>query len=233
MKYLVYLLVLANVVYLGWNIHLNQKAGEVVRRELPALPAGIATLVTLHELEQQKGQQKEQAERAPQNEDLSTVEALTLSQPPGAGAAVACQTIGPFLAMDDLQAISAELANRGFPVRQRATEIQKPNGFWVYLPAMKREQVLQAVKTLDENKDREYYVGKGNFLALGTFEEISRAEIRLEQTRKLGFDPVLEPRYQTATEYWLDVDAQTPVVNGLTDLIEDHPGLKIQETACP
>ena len=45
MKYLVYLLVLANVAYLGWNIHLNQTAGKVVR-ELPALPAGVKPLVT-------------------------------------------------------------------------------------------------------------------------------------------------------------------------------------------
>jgi len=224
MRYLVYLLLLVNVGYLGWYLYQDQIAGEVVR-DLPPLPAGAAPLVTLRELQQQ--QQQELAE------DISEVEVLTASRPPGAGMALACQAIGPFLAVEELQAVSGELQNRGLLTRQRTAEIQKPNGFWVYLPAMEREQVLLAVKTLEENRDREYYVGKGNFLALGTFDEISRAEIRLEQTRKLGFDPILEARYQTSTEYWLDVYAQTPVADELDAILRDRPGLKLQDTACP
>ena len=222
MKYLVYLLVLANVAYLGWNFLLNQTASEVVR-ELPPLPAGVTPLVTLQELEMQKEQV----------EEISEVEVLTSSQPPGAGAVLTCQAIGPFLAMEELQTVSEELSRHGFQARQRTAEIQKPNGFWVYLPAMEREQVLQAVKILEENSDREYYVGKGNFLALGTFDEISRAEIRIEQTRKLGFDPILEALYQSSTEYWLDVDAQTSAADELETIMQHHPGLKLQDTACP
>jgi len=225
MKYLVYLLVLANVAYLGWNIHLKQTSGEVVR-ELPALPAGVATLVTLQELEKEKAQ-TEQAKA------VSEVETLTASQPPGAGAALVCQAIGPFLAMEDLQTVSENLRLQGLQLRQRTTEVQKPNGFWVYLPSMKQEQVLQAVKTLEENKDREYYVGKGNFISLGTFEELSRAEIRLAETRKLGFDPLLEARYQVSTEYWLDIVEQKPVADELNGILKNHPGLKLQDSACP
>jgi len=222
MKYLVYLMVLANVAYLGWNIHLNQTAGDVVR-EPPALPAGVTPLVTLQELER----------RQEHTEAVSGVEALTTSQPPGAGAALTCQAIGPFLAMGDLQSVSEELRLHGVQAQQRTAEIQKPNGFWVYLPAMKRGQVLRAVKTLEDNKDREYYVGKGNFLSLGTFDEMARAEIRFKQVRKLGFDPILEARYQTSTEYWLDIDAHTPVTDELDAIMQDHPGLKMQDTTCP
>ena len=158
---------------------------------------------------------------------------MTSSQPPGAGAGLTCQAIGPFLAMEELQAVSEELRQRGLQVHQRTAEIQKPNGFWVYLPAMERGEVLQAVKKLEENKDREYYVGKGNFLALGTFHEISRAEIRLEETRKLGFDPILEARYETSTEYWLDLDAQMPAVDVLDTILQGYPELKLQAVACP
>jgi len=222
MKYLVYLLVLANVAYLGWNIHLIQKEGEVVR-ELPALPAGVTPLVTLHELEM----------RQEHVEDVSGVDELTTLQPPGAGVAPGCQTIGPFLVMEDSQGVSEELRRQGFQARLRTTETQKPNGFWVYLPSMKREQVLQAVKTLEENRDREYYVGKGNFVSLGAFNEMSRAEIRLEQVRKLGFDPLLETRYQTSSEYWLDIEAHTPLADELNAVMQEHPGVKLRDTACP
>jgi len=221
MRYLVYLLLLANVSYLGWHLYQQQSAHEVVR-ELPPLPSGARPLVTLRELEQQQ----EQAD------DISEVEDVTAAQPPGAGIALACKAIGPFLAMDELQAVSGELQNHGLQGRQRTAEVQKPDGFWVYLPAMEHEELLQAVKKLEENRDREYYVGKGNFLALGTFNEIYRAEIRLEETRKLGFDPILEARYETSTEYWLDLDGQLPEADVLEAILQDYPGLKLQAVAC-
>ena len=221
MKYLVYLLVLANVVYLGWNIHLDQKAGETVR-ELPTLPAGVTPLVTLQELEKQQQQTKE----------VSGLNTLTGSQPPGAGIALACQTIGPFLAEAELQAVVKQLGQQGLKVKRRTAEVKKPNGFWVYLPGMEREQVLQAVQKLEENRDREYYIGKGNFISLGTFSEISRAETRLEETRGLGLDPVLEARYETSTEYWLDIDTQMSAADVLDAIMQEHPGLKLQTAAC-
>jgi len=221
MKYLVYLLVLANIAYLGWNIHLNQTAGEV-GREMPALPAGVTPLVTLHELDKQRDNA----------EAVSGVEALTTARPPGAGAALTCLAIGPFLAMEDLQPVSEELYQHGVQTRQRTAKIQKPNGYWVHLPAMKREQVLRAVKTLEENKDHEYYVGKGNLLSLGIFDEMARAETRLRQARKLGFEPLLETRYQTSTEYWLDTDAHPPATDQLDAIMQDRPGLELQDIAC-
>jgi len=223
-KYLVYLLVLANVAYLGWNIHLNQIASRD-GRELPALPAGVTPLVTLQELKKQGAQDEEK--------DVSGVEALTSSRPPGAGAPIVCQTIGPFLALEEMQAVSEKLHAQGGQVVQRTAEIQKSNGYWVYLPAMEREQVLEVVKVLEENRDREYYVGKGNYIALGTFDEVSRAEVRVEQVRRLGFDPVLEARYESSTAYWLDIDTQMPVSDALDALLQASPGLELQDTACP
>ena len=222
MKYLVYFLVLANFAYLGWNIHLRQTAGEVAR-ELPAFPAGVTPLVTLKEIE-------EQQQHA---EGVSAVDVLTTSQPPGAGTALTCRAIGPFQSAEDLLAVAEQLQVHGVQAEQRTAEIQNPNGFWVYLPAMERDRVLQVVKVLDENRDREYYVGKGNFLALGTFVEKSRAEIRVEQVRKLGFDPVLEARYQTSIEYWLDTDVQTSAASELDVILQDHPALELQDIACP
>jgi len=229
MKYLIYLLLLANVAYFGWNFHLQQTRAEVVR-ELPPLPRGAAPLVTLQELEQEERQQVEQQQ---QGDGVSELETLTMTQPPGAGSALSCQTLGPFLALDELQAVAAELRREEVRAVKRSTEVQQPNGFWVYLPAMKRKQALQAVKVLEENGDREYYVGKGNLLSLGIFTEKARAQRRLEETRKLGFDPVMEARFGSHTEYWLDVDSQKPVAKMLDAVVQGHPGLQAQETTCP
>jgi len=222
MKYLVYLLVLANIAFLGWNIHMNQIAGEVAR-ELPVLPAGVTPLVTLQELDSQRDNA----------EAVSGVEVLTNARPPGAGAALTCLAIGPFPAVENLQSVSQELQLHGVQARQRTAEIQKPNGYWVHLPAMKREQVLRAVKTLEDNKDHEYYVGKGNLLSLGIFDEMPRAETRLRQARKLGFDPLLETRYQTSTEYWLDIEAHPSATDELDTILQGRPGLELQDITCP
>lgn len=222
MKYLVSFLVLVNVTYLGWNIYLSRTAGDDLQARL-ALPAGVVSLVTLEELEQQREQAKE----------LSDVETLTASRPPGAGAALGCKAIGPFLAVNELQAVAEELRRQGWQVQEREEETQKPDGFWVYLPAMERDQALQVVKTLEENRDQEYYVGKGNFVALGTFKEMSRAEMRVEQVHKFGFDPVVEERYASSTEYWLDIGAQSPAARDPDAIIQDRPGLNLQAATCP
>jgi len=238
MKYPVYLLLLANVAYLGWNIHLQQTSAEVVR-ELPPLPAGAAPLVTLQELRRQqgtgmeKGQGGQHAEESAHEEDVLGVKMLTELQPPGAGIPVSCQSIGPFLAIEALRATTDELQRLGITARQRSSELQQTNGYWVYLPAMERKQVLQVVKQLEEKGDREYYVGKGNFVALGTFRERERAQIRLEKLRQFGFDPVLEARYETRTEYWLDIDPQAPPADGLDSIIAEHPELQLRQSACP
>jgi hypothetical protein len=54
-----------------------------------------------------------------------------------------------------------------------------------------------------------------------------------EETRELGFDPILEARYETSTEYWLDIDTQIPAADVLDAILQGHPGLKLQGAACP
>jgi len=238
MKYPVYLLLIANIAYLGWNLYLGRTGGEMVR-ELPPLPTGAAPLVTLQEMREQQEMDPHDP-KDPQHADVQTraeetreVKKLTELQPPGAGISMNCLSIGPFLAMEGLRATADELQGLGIQGTQRSAEQRQPNGYWVYLPSMERKQVLQAVKQLEEKGDREYYVGKGNFIALGTFRERNRAEIRLEQARGYGFDPVLQALYETHTEYWLDIDTQTPVADDIDAIMDGHPELQLQKTVCP
>ena len=77
-----------------------------------------------------------------------------------------------------------------------------------------------------------YYIGKDNFMSLGTFRDISRAEIRLQQVRELGLDAILERRYVTQDTYWLefqDRGAATPV---LEDVLDKNPDLQLRTLAC-
>ncbi len=220
MRHLVYLLLVANLAYFGWNLYESGTAAETLRA-LPPIPASAKPLVTLQELVQQPGTTTDQG--------VTGVDGLTMTQPPGAGEPAACQVLGPFHAEAELQAIAGEL---GLPPRQRITEERTENGYWVYLPAMEHAQALQIAKQLDEQDDHEYYIGKDNFMSLGTFKELSRAEIRLRQLQKMGLDAILKARYSTQDAYWLefsDRGAETPV---LKSVIGAHPGLKLRTLAC-
>jgi len=224
MRHLVYLLLVANLVYFGWNLFQDGTA-TVSTRELPPLPASARPLVTLHELEQR-------TDAAATEQENKGFDALTMTQPPGAGTTAACQALGPFHADAELRAVAGKFGELGLEPRQRIAEDRKEDGYWVYLPAMERAKALQIAQQLDELNDHEYYIGRDNFMSLGTFEVISRAELRLRQVQDMGLDAILEPRYTTQDAYWLefsDRDAATPV---LEEVMGANPGLQLLTQPC-
>ena len=93
MRHVVYVLVVLNLVFLGWNIFQSQSDLQA-GRTLPPLPETVAPLVTL--------QEQQAADNA-----VSAIEEITATEPPGAGAGLLCQTLGPFLALEEVQQIKA------------------------------------------------------------------------------------------------------------------------------
>ncbi|MCK5480389.1 MAG: hypothetical protein KAJ06_04555, partial [Gammaproteobacteria bacterium] len=53
MRHVIYLLLVANLVFFGWQMLQLQKQDGMVRA-LPAIPATASTLVTLQEMEQRR-----------------------------------------------------------------------------------------------------------------------------------------------------------------------------------
>ena len=223
MRHLVYLLLVANLVYFGWNLFSSGTVGETAR-ELPPLPATARPLVTLQEL-------KQQSATAPGRE-MSGIDELTLSQPPGAGMPAPCQVLGPFYVEEQLHAVAGKLGELGLEPGQRIAEDSKENGYWIYLPAMARKEALQIAKLLDERNDHEYFIGKDNFMSLGTFKDIARAEIRLLQVRELGLDAILEARYVTQDAYWLEFRGRDTAAPVLDKLMDENPALQLRARAC-
>jgi hypothetical protein len=221
MRHLVYLLLVANLVYLGWNIFESRSISET-QHQLPPLPMSASRLVTL---------QERQAETARAN-DAAVIEELTTEQPPGAGAAILCQALGPFMALDEMQTVKSRLLELGLQPTQRVLESKELIGYWVYLPAMSEDEVDAVLATLKKHKDREYYVGKSNFISLGTFESMERAERRLKATRKMGLDASLQERYATQSTYWLDIQGHAVAAEQLNRIAEDRPDLQLVELAC-
>lgn len=221
MRHLVYLLLIANVVFFGWKLFETQSPEPLVRA-LPPLPDNVSRLVTL---------QEQQAATAGE-EVVTDLETLTAEQPPGAGAVLQCQALGPFLAVDAMRPIAAELGELGLQPEQRQVESKELDGYWVYLPAMPREEIRTVLATLEDYNDKEYYVGKGSFISLGTFKSMERAERRLQSVRKMGLAATLEERFTTQTSFWLDIQSNGSATEQLQRIAEGNSSLQLVDLAC-
>lgn len=241
MRHLIFLLVVANLIFFLWHSMQGIPEG-VIAHDLPQLPPNARRLLTVEEMEQaQKAGEVSgietitdmgQPDEGQASDTVSEIVAATDLEPSSAGLPLTCHTLGPFQRTSEAQIIENRLSELGFEPKQRSSEIQKQTGDWVYLPAMERKEALQITKMLDENRDKEYYIGKENIIYLGAFRESSWAKRRLRSIRKLGLDPVLEPRYTTRTVHWLDLDGLVKEED-LGMIREEYPDIQIQEHVCP
>ena len=220
MRHIVYLLLVANGVYLGWNLFQSQ-SDEIDLMSLPPLPDGARSLVTL----------QEHVESPSSQMDAAGLDTLTAMQPPSAMSEPGCQALGPFSLHADVEAITHQLNESGLDPVQRTIESRVEKGYWVYLPAMERVESREIVKQMEARGDDDYYVGQDWFISLGTFKEISRAELRLAEVQKYGLDAVLEPRYDTQEMYWLELPHNDGDA-GLAAVRAEYPGLELHTLSC-
>lgn len=216
MRHLIYILVLANLVFFLWH---TIQGTTVVETEvgLPPLPDGVHTLVTLKE-----------RKAAP----AAKIEALTGSEPPGAGISISCYMLGPFYSGTEMQAAEERLKQSGYKPEQTTTEEEIETGYWIYMPAMEHDEAQEIAELFDSKNDREYFIGKDNVIALGAFKELTRAEIRLEEVQEYGLDPVLEPRYRTETVQWLKFEGPDDEGVDLSAIMEEFPDVRTQQRVC-
>ena len=198
---------------------------EALTVEQP-LSALESPLVTLQEREVETNTDTDSAN------EVSSIGALTVEQPPGAGAAILCQALGPFLVVSDMEVVESRLIDLGLQPTQRELESKELNGYWVYLSAMPREDVQTVRAILEEHKDKEYYVGKQNFISLGTFKGIARAERRLKETRKMGLDATLEKRFTSQSTWWLDIQSDGAATEQMNRIVASRPELQLVDMAC-
>jgi cell division protein FtsN len=92
----------------------------------------------------------------------------------------------------------------GVNPRQRTSEVQEQAGYWVYLSPMSYPEAQAVANNLERHNDKEYFIGKNNYISLGAYKDAEMAENRRAQISAMGYEPKLNPRFQTRTVYWLD-----------------------------
>jgi hypothetical protein len=117
-----------------------------------------------------------------------------------------CQTVGPFAERKTVDAFAAKLSGLGPITAVRAAQVEQPSGYWVYLSAMPREDAQRIVADFEAKGVKDYFLGRQNFISLGVFADKLSAETRAQVISALGYPPRLEQRFLTREVYVVDVD---------------------------
>ena len=213
MKWLVYLLLLANISFFAWHFQATDRDGRRGAGQPDNMPAGVVRLVTL----------KEASEAAP-------------------AVGPQCPSLGPFASRDRAEQIQKQLQQDGISLQLRISNEARRRGYWVYLaPAASHAEARKTAQTLKKKhriKDI-FVVGTGekkNGISLGVFSRFELAYRRQDEIRKLGFDAQLKEVKLPAREYWLDWPATA--TSGLSAaqkaaIRKLAPSATIVKTACP
>lgn len=225
MRYLLYLLIIANLAFWAWYPRPPEPVSIFSPSAWP-LPPDVDTLVLLGEraktTPESGGGEKPAVgtpppaapEPAPASDEMEAPSQVPASEPLPLPR---CHTIGPFMAEKTQITVARLLKKAGLDAKQRTSDVQEQIGYWVYLPAMTAAEAKRVADRLLEQGVSDYFIGKQNYISLGAFSDKAAAETRRRRITDMGYAPRLDPRFRNRTAYWLDV-----VEDGTTSLTEER-----------
>ena len=193
MRAVFFLLLFANLAYLGW--------AELVDTPQPAPTneayAKLPRLKLVNELP---------ADEARPSSGNARKTALEV-----APEAPSCLSIGPFDDQAKAMSSASKLREKGLVPRQRVEKGQISKGFWVFIGGLKTDDdVAKVLRTLEQSHVEDAHVmpdaGDAHQVSVGLFSERDRADRRAESVQRLGLQPEVAERKLPATLFWMDVD---------------------------
>jgi len=233
MRWLVLLLLLANLLYLGWQIDRHsrrevQSAGAA-RHVSPDVPR-LSLLAELPQMppSRARGPGPEEAPPGAPAEDIGAL-LPELGEAPvvAADAGYSCFSYGPLPEERQATWLGDWFRSRQAEVRSRTSEDPGQRLFWVYLaPRESRQSAMAVVEDLKRQGIRDYRLisqGElGNAVSLGLFSSQEAVNARLRELKEKGFQPVVVPYSNVQRFYWLDV--RVPAVPEiLEELFQGYP----------
>jgi sporulation related protein len=249
MKWFFILLLLANVIYLGWEIDRDAQLNRVNVSSAIKVPAGTQRLVLLNELEklpETRSHIKLDNELSVENfnsepvlpialnpntermmESLLTETLMTkldnkleeydgqeensFSEPlVSTPIRTVCYTYGPIPNLEESALLSKWLDERDILYKQRQTDEQGKQLFWVYLtPRESRAQAEAALKDLKQKGVKDMRLVRGgdllNAISLGLFSSQAAVNRRLNEIKTKGYQSVVVPYSGGQKIHWFDV----------------------------
>ncbi len=200
MRNLFFLLVIANVLFFGWQQYQKQQRSDGVS---VIDPASLGEPVALID---------DADDAAPPADDPAAIDAAP-EQPANEVAATigrACLSIGPFTEVGESQTELAALRAEGADVRQRAAQGRIFLGHFTFVENLpNRARAREVLATLKAGGLTEAYLIAADpgedIIAIGLFSGRENAERAELQAKSMGIEARISERYREATVFWLDV----------------------------
>lgn len=212
-RWVFYSLVVANVVYLGWQVVMGNLISTEPVPRAPAVEAG-RPLKLLSE-----------APQAPLSARASPAEHQGL-----------CLVLGPWPDRDDAQRGRVQLAAAGVPATIRAVSVRKDHLNWVYLPSYRsRDRALAVLGELQSRGVDSFVVKEGedaNAISLGYFSNADSAEGLRVKMRNAGYPAFVRETARSVTEYWLYLPDAAADAAALDDFLVGNPEVEQDRAAC-
>ena len=195
----VIVLLFVNLVFMAWGRWVDRPPEAAVNRADAKLPRLLLS----------DEQPKKLVAEPP-----AMAAAIAASDPSTATAASAekrCMSVGPFNDAAQKTRAATLLHQRGFTPKERTSEGEVPDGYWVYLGGLKSAaDETRALKILQEAGLNDAHAvpasDDGRRVSVGLFTERTRAERRARAVQHLGFSPDIVDRRRPGTVYWIDLD---------------------------
>lgn len=250
MKWLFILLLLVNVVYLGWEMDRDVQLQNANVATAIKVPAGTQKLVLLNELDKlpdtrshikldneltmenynsepvmpiELNPNTEQimdslltettiskySDESSLNEDMYSEIESDLQAKSGPESTV-CYTYGPIPNQQESDLLSKWLDDRGITYKERRTNKQGKQLFWVYLaPRESREEAVADIKDLKQKGVKDILlVREGDLLnavSLGLFSSQAAVNRRLNEIKTKGYQSIVVPYSGNNMIHWFDV----------------------------
>jgi len=145
-----------------------------------------------------------------------------------------CLSLGPFETPADLRLAMDRLLPRVERIQFREVPTVALRGYRVFLPpAGSRAEALQVARALSERGISDYYVitagPQQDSISLGLFRDLANATQRRDAVAALGYAPIMEPRTEPVSQWWIDL-AAAPGFDWKTVVAAD--GLRAEPAAC-
>ncbi|MGA7800137.1 MAG: hypothetical protein WCC36_04950 [Gammaproteobacteria bacterium] len=154
---------------------------------------------------------------------------------PAPQAAASCYRVGPLTDAVAAAALSTRLAEQGLNAQVQNTQVNQPDGYWVFLPPMSHDEAVGISEDLSSKGITDYFIGKDNYISLGIFNGPQSAEQRRQQIAAMGYAPKVEQHFTTQQQYWLAVrvEAGTAVSDqDWENLLSAAPGVRRTASDC-
>lgn len=247
MKYIVYLLLVANIIYAGSNVLLDKSA--VQKQPLfPPMPVTVRSLAILKERAgntiaqsyREEGVEADKQESAmadmDEKQDAEKGKAAIIAQaePPDSRQTHICKALGPFDKFSVAETVSDRLVRMGLIPMLRSVNSQIVDDYWVYLPGQGQQYSAEVIFKLTEKKINDYYVydSRNYLISLGTFKRADLAERQRAMLQQIGIDALIEERYKSRVEYWLEMYAERKYNERLDNIAINIPGSQIKTVSC-